>query len=108
MPSEARQKKNYGKIKYGTQKCSILGPQNLGSRGGPGPPGPPPKSAAGFIANLYTAGTFKWAHRYLGSCIVVLRSKTAHVEDWLCPINRTYFKSTWFTTETEINENKLN
>ena len=28
------------------QKCSILGPQNLGSRGGgPGPPGPPPGSA---------------------------------------------------------------
>ena len=27
-------------------KCSILGPQNLGSRGGPGPPGPPPGSAA--------------------------------------------------------------
>ena len=23
------------------QKCSILGPQNLGSREGPGPPGPP-------------------------------------------------------------------
>ena len=23
------------------QKCSILGPQNLGSRGGPGPPAPP-------------------------------------------------------------------
>ena len=23
------------------QKCSILGPQNLGSRGGPGPRGPP-------------------------------------------------------------------
>ena len=27
-------------------KCSILGPQNLGSGGGPGPPGPPPGSAA--------------------------------------------------------------
>ena len=24
-----------------TQKCSILGPQNLGSRGGAGPPAPP-------------------------------------------------------------------
>ena len=23
------------------QKCSILGPQNLGSSGGPGPPSPP-------------------------------------------------------------------
>ena len=23
------------------QKCSLLGPQNLGSRGGPGPQGPP-------------------------------------------------------------------
>ena len=29
-------------------KCSILGPQNLGSGGGPGPPGPPPGSAAGL------------------------------------------------------------
>ena len=27
-------------------KCSILGPQNLGSGGGPGPRGPPPGSAA--------------------------------------------------------------
>ena len=27
-------------------KCSISGPQNLGSGGGPGPPGPPPGSAA--------------------------------------------------------------
>ena len=27
------------------QKCSILGPQNRGSGGGPGPPGPPPGSA---------------------------------------------------------------
>ena len=29
------------------QKCSILGPQNLGSRGGPGPRAPPPGSAPG-------------------------------------------------------------
>ena len=28
------------------QKCSILGPQNLGSGGGPGPPGPPPPGSA--------------------------------------------------------------
>ena len=27
-------------------KCSILGPQNLGSGGGPGPPGPPPPGSA--------------------------------------------------------------
>ena len=30
-------------------KCSILGPQNLGSGGGPGPRGPPPPgSASGY------------------------------------------------------------
>ena len=43
MPSEARQKKIMEKLNR-TQKCSILGPQNLGS-GGAGPPGPPPGSA---------------------------------------------------------------
>ena len=37
MPSEARQKKIMKKLNR-AQKCSILGPQNLGSRGGgPGP-----------------------------------------------------------------------
>ena len=40
MPSEARQKKIMEKLKR-AQKCSILGPQNLGSGGGPGPRGPP-------------------------------------------------------------------
>ena len=44
MPSEARPKKIMEKLNR-AQKCSILGPQNLGSRGGPGPPGPPPGSA---------------------------------------------------------------
>ena len=44
MPSEARQKKIVEKLNR-AQKCSILGPQNLGSGGGPGPPGPPPGSA---------------------------------------------------------------
>ena len=44
MLSEARQKKIMEKLNR-AQKCSILGPQNLGSRGGPGPPGPPPGSA---------------------------------------------------------------
>ena len=39
MPSEARQKKIMEKLNR-AQKCSILGPQNLGS-GGPGPPAPP-------------------------------------------------------------------
>ena len=46
MPSEARQKKIVEKLNR-AQKCSILGPQNLGSGGGPGPPGPPPGSAPG-------------------------------------------------------------
>ena len=36
MPSEARQKKIMEKLNR-AQKCSILGPQNLGSRGGPDP-----------------------------------------------------------------------
>ena len=36
MPSKARD-----------QKCSILGPQTLGSIGGPGPRGPPPGSSPG-------------------------------------------------------------
>ena len=40
MPSEARQKKIVEKLNR-AQKCSILGPQNLGSGGGPGPRGPP-------------------------------------------------------------------
>ena len=46
MPSEGRQKKIMEKLNR-AQKCSILGPQNLGSRGGPGPLGPPPGSAPG-------------------------------------------------------------
>ena len=41
MPSEARQKKLDRAPKW-----SILGPQNLGSGGGPGPRGPPPGSAS--------------------------------------------------------------
>ena len=40
MPSEARQKKIVEKLNR-AQKCSILGPQNLGSGGGPGPRAPP-------------------------------------------------------------------
>ena len=47
MPSEARQKKIMEKLNR-AQKCSILGPQNLGS-GGTGPPGPPPGSAPGLV-----------------------------------------------------------
>ena len=53
MPSEARQKKIMEKLNR-AQKCSILGPQNLGS-GGPGPPGPPPGSAPeNMLQNEYT------------------------------------------------------
>ena len=48
MPSEARQKKIMEKLNR-AQKCSILGPQNLGSGGGPGPRGPP-GSAPGLSA----------------------------------------------------------
>ena len=43
MPSEARQKKIMEKLNR-VQKCSILGPQNLGS-GGARAPGAPPGSA---------------------------------------------------------------
>ena len=39
MPSEARQKKIMEKLNR-AQKCSILGPQNLGSRGAQAPWGP--------------------------------------------------------------------
>ena len=52
MPSEARQKKIMEKLNR-AQKCSILGPQNLGSGGGPGPRGPPPGSAPGWIACIH-------------------------------------------------------
>ena len=49
MLSEARQKKIMEKLNR-AQKCSILGPQNLGSRRGSGPPGPPdPHLNAVFI-----------------------------------------------------------
>ena len=51
MPSEARPKKIREKLNR-AQKCSILGPQNLGSRGGPGPWGPP-GSAPEFRVNLF-------------------------------------------------------
>ena len=40
MPSEARQKKIMEKLNR-AQKCSILGPQNLGSRGARAPEAPP-------------------------------------------------------------------
>ena len=40
MPSEARQKKIMEKLNR-AKKCSILGPQNLGSKGGPGRRGSP-------------------------------------------------------------------
>ena len=39
MPSKARQKKIMEKLNR-AQKCSILGPQNLGSRGGRAPGAP--------------------------------------------------------------------
>ena len=39
MRNEVRSKKIMEKLNR-TQKCSILGPQNLGSRGDPWPPAP--------------------------------------------------------------------
>ena len=44
MLSEVRQKKIMEKLNR-AQKCSILGPQNLRSRGGARAPGAPPGSA---------------------------------------------------------------
>ena len=53
MPSEARQKKIMEKLNR-AKKCSILGPQNLGSRGGGrGPPGSAPDNI--FPNNDYRA-----------------------------------------------------
>ena len=54
MPSEARQKKIMEKLNR-AQKCSILGPQNLGSRGGPGPR-VPPGSAPVFAVAVFRFG----------------------------------------------------
>ena len=57
MPSEARQKKIMEKLNR-AQKCSILGPQNLGSRGARAP-GAPPGSAPAvtvLISNLLFVG----------------------------------------------------
>ena len=51
MPSEARQIKIMEKLNR-AQKCSILGPQNLGSRGGPDPGSAPGISALGFKARV--------------------------------------------------------
>ena len=67
MPSKARQKKIIKKLNR-AQKCSILGPQNLGSRGGPGPRAPPESAHAGSrlqrvkkMQNLpRITGYFKW------------------------------------------------
>ena len=49
MLSKARQKKVMEKLNR-AQKCSILGPQNLGSGGGPGPRAPSPGSAPAFLS----------------------------------------------------------
>ena len=57
MLSEVRQKKIMEKLNR-AQKCSILGPQNLGSGGGPGPRGPPPGSAPGCVPASRLDGQF--------------------------------------------------
>ena len=60
MPSEARQKKIMEKLNR-AQKCSILGPQNLGSGGGgPGPPGPPPGSAPDTPGESLSFSFIEW------------------------------------------------
>ena len=61
MPSEARQKKIMEKLNR-AQKCSILGPQNLGSREGARASGAPPGSAPGIHTEWW-----QW-QRYRSSC----------------------------------------
>ena len=51
MLSTARQKKIMEKLNR-AQKGSILGPQNLGSRGGPGPPGSAPENISSFSTKI--------------------------------------------------------
>ena len=58
MLSEARQKEIIEKLNR-AQKCSILGPQNLGSRGGPGPRGPRPPLDPRLL-NLTGNSTFEF------------------------------------------------
>ena len=81
MPSEARQKKIVEKLNR-AQKCSILGPQNLGSGGGPGPRGPPPGSAPGYRQMMHVGPCKKNCHninallRFLRKKFKVHRTKT--------------------------------
>ena len=63
MPSEARQKKIMEKLNR-AQKCSILGPQNLGSGGGPGPQAPP-GSAPGLM--ICTCDSFRFCEAHVMS-----------------------------------------
>ena len=83
MPSEARQKKIMEKLNR-AQKCSILGPQNLGSRGGPGP-GAPPASAPEMVVYEILFSTIRifcpkhenhYKIIYGGSCKLVIWSLT--------------------------------
>ena len=75
MPSESRQKKIMEKLNR-AQKCSILGPQNLGSREGPGPPGTP-GSASGSTSTVHSAESFE-KH---GSASTVHRTKSLRDTD---------------------------
>ena len=70
MPSEARQKKIMEKLNR-AQKCSILGPQNLGSGGGPGPQGAPPGSAP---AEYTVAGAY-YVYSTMSVCTNIIRTK---------------------------------
>ena len=56
MPSEARPKKIMEKLNM-AQKCSILGPQNLGS-GGARAPGASPGSAPDIISEFSVSYSF--------------------------------------------------
>ena len=58
MPSEVRQKKIMEKLNR-APKCSNLGPQNLGSRGDPGPRGPPGSAPATAMYPSHNSIRFK-------------------------------------------------
>ena len=68
------------------QKCSILGPQNLGSRGGPGPRGPP-----GSAPVQFSLGMINIIHDYACSFCMYnmpwLAFRASHFRSgchWLC------------------------
>ena len=78
-------------------KCSILGPQNLGS-GEPGPPGPPPGSAAGHCTKS------SWLH----STTLHARGTVApRPTEWSCIIARQLWTEDIFVTVRDNDVRRL-